>query len=163
MEGNHTAKNQHLFTVEILIEESNNGLATEKLLHILNQAQIKDYRIINGMTIGNQIEAALKANVSKAVAKTAAKQQSTPPKTNIVDTTNESIPTKQAMVQQFNSFKDKSSLVRFTLLKGKGIKLSIPCRVLNVDPDAETVSLYHVDEKKVYLVKLNEIEQYTAN
>ena len=34
--SNISPKNGHLFTVEILIEDATNGLAMEKLLHLLN-------------------------------------------------------------------------------------------------------------------------------
>jgi hypothetical protein len=42
------------------------------------------------------------------------------------------------------------------------VKLNIPCRVLNYDADTQNVSVYHVDEKKVYLFKLNEIDDFVT-
>ena len=49
-------KNGHLFTVEILIEDETNGLAMEKLLHLLNVDSIKDYQILKGIQLGQIIE-----------------------------------------------------------------------------------------------------------
>jgi hypothetical protein len=53
-------------------------------------------------------------------------------------------------------------LVRLTVLKGRGVKLSIPCRLLNYDQSAENLTVYHVDEKMVYTMKLAEIDDLTV-
>jgi hypothetical protein len=45
--------------------------------------------------------------------------------------------------------------------KGLGIKLSIPCRIINVDENESLITVYHVDEKQVYSFRLNEIEDFT--
>ncbi len=52
----NTSPNGHLFTVEILIEDATNGLAMEKLLHLLNVDTVKDYQIIKGIQLGKLIE-----------------------------------------------------------------------------------------------------------
>lgn len=64
------------------------------------------------------------------------------------------------IVELLHHFKENGILVRFSIVKGKGIKLSIPCRVINFDPSEEIVTVYHVDEKKVYSLKLNEIDDF---
>lgn len=55
------------------------------------------------------------------------------------------------------------TLVRLSIVKGKGVHLSIPGRILSYDKTAETITVYHVDEKKVYLLKLNEIDDFIAS
>lgn len=52
--------------------------------------------------------------------------------------------------------------MRLTVLKGRGVKLSIPCRLLNYDQSAENLTVYHVDEKMVYTMKLAEIDDLTV-
>jgi len=127
-----TTKQGHLFTVEILIEEETNGLALETLVHLLNQKGIKDYRILNGMELGKLIE----LNTQK-------KQEEEE---------------ESAVVQQIQELIRNNSLIRLTVLKARGIKLNLPCRILNFDSSTRNISVYHVDEKKVYLFSLSEIE-----
>jgi len=55
---------------------------------------------------------------------------------------------------------EKGNLVRLFLVKGKGVTFSLPCRILHFDQEKELLSVYHVDEKKVYNVSLNEIEDF---
>lgn len=55
------------------------------------------------------------------------------------------------------------NLVRLTVVKGRGVKLNMPCRILNYDETMDNMTVYHVDEKKVYTVKLTEIDEMTAS
>ncbi|MNW59410.1 hypothetical protein D3C74_373240 [compost metagenome] len=41
-----------------------------------------------------------------------------------------------------------------------GKQVSMPCRILNFDDTAYTISVYHVDEKQVYTFNLNEIDEF---
>lgn len=60
-------------------------------------------------------------------------------------------------------FKNNQTLIRLTVIKAKGVKLSIPCRVLNYDPPTQHLTVYHVDEKKVYQLHLSEIDDFKVN
>jgi hypothetical protein len=140
-------KNGHLFKVEILIEEATNGHAMETLLHLLNSDKVKDYRILSGMNLGKLIE------FNQKEQENASKQSSTQPTPQ---------DTNKTFIDQLEKFKKANSLIRMTVVKGKGIKLSLPCRILNYDPTTESVTVYHVDEKKVYLFKLNEIDDFVV-
>ena len=51
-------------------------------------------------------------------------------------------------------------LVRLTVNRGRGVKLSVPCRIINLDESSCTVTVYHVDEKKVYTFGLFEIDDF---
>jgi hypothetical protein len=135
----------HLFTVEILLEDASNGQALEKLLHLLNSSEIKDYKIRKGIELGKLIELNLIENQKKTFPSS---------KRGEADS--------QQIIQRLEAFKQNNTLVRLIVMKGKGIKLNIPCRILNYDSDTHNVSVYHVDEKQVYLFNLNEIEDFVA-
>ncbi|MBD0382697.1 hypothetical protein [Paenibacillus sedimenti] len=132
----NTNQTGHLFTVEILIEDATNGLALEKLLHLLNTTTIKDYQIIKGIELGKLIE----LNTNKG----------------------NTAPAPNRIIEQLEVFIANNTLIRLTVIKPKGIKLNLPCRILNYDSSSQNVTVYHVDEKKVYLFKLNEIDDYVA-
>lgn len=157
---NHTG---HLFTVEILIEEVTNGLAMEKLLHLLNTQAVKDYQIVKGIELGKLIElntkkeSALPSHISKKA------EAYTPPAVPVPPA--KSSATSEAaslIIEQLDRFKSNNTLIRLTVIKGQGIKLNLPCRILNYDSSNQNVTVYHVDEKKVYSFKLNEIDDYVA-
>ncbi|MEW9698248.1 hypothetical protein [Paenibacillus sp. SI8] len=151
----NTNQTGHLFTVEILIEDATNGLALEKLLHLLNTDTIKDYQIIKGIELGKLIELNVK-HVSD-IPKDAPKKAPMPPAP---------VPAPAAaserIIAQLEEFKTNNTLIRLTVIKGQGIKLNLPCRILNYDNSSQNITVYHVDEKKVYLFKLNEIDDYVA-
>ncbi|SDN23541.1 hypothetical protein SAMN04487897_102237 [Paenibacillus sp. yr247] len=158
-----TSPNGHLFTVEILIEDATNGLAMEKLLHLLNVDTVKDYQIIKGIGLGKLIELNTKKESApplhtskKAVA--AAPPLTPPPAAK----TSANSGAAEHIIDQLEGFKTNNTLIRLTVIKGKGIKLNLPCRILNYDSSNQNVTVYHVDEKKVYLFNLNEIDDYVA-
>ena len=158
----NTSPNGHLFTVEILIEDATNGLAMEKLLHLLNVDTVKDYQIINGIQLGKLIELNTKKESTPPLQpskKTAAVPASTVTATAKATANSGASDT---IIEQLESFKVNNTLIRLTVIKGQGIKLNLPCRILNYDSSNQNVSVYHVDEKKVYLFKLNEIDDYVA-
>jgi hypothetical protein len=66
-------------------------------------------------------------------------------------------------LELLEEYKEQGPLIRLTVVKGKGVKLSMPCRILNFDALGEQLTIYHVDEKKVYSFKLNEIEDIVAH
>ncbi len=153
----------HLFTVEILIEETTNGLAMERLLNLLNTDKVKDYRIKSGIELGKLIE----LNVNDAIAnselaKTEPEHKKETAKKQHPAAQHESKATNKPIIDQLEKFKQENTLIRLIVVKGKGIKLNLPCRILNFDPATENVTVYHVDEKKVYLFKLNEIDDFVA-
>lgn len=164
-----------LFNVEILVEGSSNGIALEKLTQLLNNESVVDYKINSGIILGKIIDATIEANQkelsfkkdlrktqdSKEAAKEAkelkdAKESKTikPP-----DPENDN----KQILNLIDYFKEHGTLVRLSIVKGKGVKLSMPCRILNYDAEMGNVSVYHVDEKKVYLLKLYEIDDFIVN
>src|SRR5690554_5648290 len=157
---NNTTKNVgHLFNLEVLIEGDSNKSALDKLTKLFNSNSIVDYKINSGIQLGKIIDASIEENqkeltFKKEEIKKQVKAEVIPPKP---ENDNKQI------LQLIHYFKEKGTLVRLSILKGKGIKLNIPCRILNYDPEKENVSVYHVDEKKVYLLRLNEIDDFIVN
>ncbi|MFC5452024.1 hypothetical protein [Paenibacillus aestuarii] len=151
----------HLFNVEILIEDASNGLALEKLLQVLNTDRIKDYNIKSGIELGKLID--LNVNNRRAeLPKTSGQKAPQAASPSASAGTTPDIASAEKVIEQLESFKTNNTLIRLTVIKAKGIKLSLPCRILNYDNSGQTVTVYHVDEKKVYLFKLNEIEDFSV-
>lgn len=164
MEVSWTKKNTekkvgHLFNVEVLIEETSNREAFEKLVKLFNSELVANYKVNSGIQLGKIIDATIEENQKELTFQKEEKIQQE----------------KKALAQQkpendnkqilhlINHFKENGTLVRLSIIKGRGIKLNIPCRILNHDSETDNVSVYHVDEKKVYLLRLNEIDDFVVN
>jgi len=161
---------EFLFNVDLMITGKSNAVALQKLLDILNnQQELADFRIVNGIRLGGQIEQAIEK---------AGKQQTPVDITDSAPTkpsaTNE--PVKIASPTTINGSSPQSSsdndmggwlsmyianghLVRLTINR-RGDRMSIPCRILKYDNEDQTISVYHVDEKQVYTFRLNEIDDF---
>jgi hypothetical protein len=63
---------------------------------------------------------------------------------------------------RINQYIESNELIRLNVNKGRGIKMSIPCRVINFDVDSQLLTVYHVDEKQVYSMGLNEIDDFVT-
>lgn len=149
----HRGKKGYLFTVDILVEGYGNGIALERLINLLNSEQIKDYRITKGIELGKIIEASLLEG--KPVPAQIPLPKEAPKAEEKVD--------DKRLTALIDTYKRDNTLVRLTAMKGKGVKLSIPCRILNFDETAETLTVYHVDEKKVYQFHLTEVDDFSVN
>ncbi|MDF2958794.1 MAG: hypothetical protein K0S39_529 [Paenibacillus sp.] len=174
MDSEQPSNRKFLFNVDILIEEETNGRALEKLLHVLNTADIQDYLIKEGILLGKSIEIALRETISKQKAssgdipaqtlkpdpKASGKSGSAAPQPAAKCSAEDG--QHRAIWEQFQKFKQGNTLIRLTIIKGKGIKLNLPCRILNVDHSSGNVSVYHVDEKQVYLFNINEIDDFAV-
>lgn len=150
---NPTSKSKHLFQVEILLEATTNGEALERLTHLLNQAPVLDYKINQGIELGRLIDEALEEHQKVNSAKPQAAKA--PPTVKAND--------NQQIIELIQHFMENETLVRLSVIKGKGIKLSLPCRILHFDHESEQMTVYHVDEKKVYPIRLNEIDDFQIN
>ena len=60
--------------------------------------------------------------------------------------------------RQLRTWIQDGRLVRIELLKGRGERQWLLGRILNLDMQVKQLIVYQVDEKKVYNLKLNEIE-----
>ncbi|MBB6733487.1 hypothetical protein [Cohnella zeiphila] len=137
MKTNKTSEDDSfLFQVEILVHAPTNGVAMERLLHALNAGEFADFRIQSGIQLGARIEQELSQTPLPE-----------PPPADDLDS-------------RIRGYINSNKLIRVNVNRGKGVKMSMPCRVVNYDPDKELLTLYHVDEKRVYSIRLNEVDDF---
>ncbi|WP_336774188.1 hypothetical protein [Paenibacillus sp. MMO-58] len=156
--------NSYVFQVELLVEGDSNAAALEKLLKSLNQGAYADYRILNGIQLGQLIDqrkTELPGSQPVPVplaAKSAAQANPAPvpPAASVAS----AVPSSGNGLDSIRAFMKSNKLIRLIVNKGLGIKLSIPCRILNIDEEGNLITVYHVDEKQVYTFRLNEIEDF---
>jgi hypothetical protein len=135
----HTAsEGSFSFEVEIKLSASDKGAALETLLRVLNSAGFSDYRITSGV----QLDPSLVIPEQTSV-----KSQQTLPQSNV-------------LYDRIHEHIQSNRLIRLSINKGRGVKMNIPCRFLNFDPSNQQLTVYHVDEKQVYSINLNEIEDF---
>ncbi|WP_411349499.1 hypothetical protein [Paenibacillus sp. WLX2291] len=159
---------EFLFNVDLMITGTSNAVALQKLLDILNsQAELADFRIVNGIKLGAKIEKAVAAagnNQTPVDLKSQFTSKKAPPKpaaepeqTKAAAQLHEKI--ENDMGNWLSLYIQGNQLIRLTLNR-RGERVSIPCRILKYDNEDQTISVYHVDEKQVYTFKLNEIDDF---
>ena len=138
-----------LFQVDILVNAKTNGSALEQLLRVLNAGDFADYRVGSGIMLGQVIEEALK-------------REKVPAKTMPAGTATPKMPAPQVdeLEARIRQYIDTNKLIRLNVNKGRGVKLSIPCRILRFDASGQLLTVYHVDEKQVHTFKLFEIDDF---
>jgi hypothetical protein len=65
-----------------------------------------------------------------------------------------------SLENRIRQYIDNNKLIRLKINKGRGVKMNIPCRVINFDASSQLLTVYHVDEKQVYSFTLNEIDDF---
>jgi len=154
-----TKQSSFLFNVEILIENEHHAIALQQLIEQLNNANFIDYKITSGIELGNVIaDRKAKAKSSKSIPVVVESPDQTT--TSITTTTTTSNVEYELGLEVFRQCKAQNKLIRLIVNRGLGIKLSIPCRVINIDEQDQIITVYHVDEKQVYTFRLIEIEDY---
>jgi len=163
-------RKSYVFNVDLLLEDTSNAKALETLLKALNQSPFIDFKIQSGLEFGRLIEQLKqeqrqKANVNvppklvsrqaPAAKPAAAAAKSPAPKQAAGDS-----PIPAAVVERINGYIAANQLIRLNVNKGRGVKLSVPCRIVGFDETARKITVYHVDEKKVYAFSLNEIDDF---
>lgn len=163
----------YLFNVDILINARTNPLALQFLLEMLNNNDhITDFNINSGLELGRTIDSllrsaklALNQNSAPPISlklppKSTKKQLDTPIKkqaeTPAQQTTIETPADAYGKIRQYIQ---NNQLVRLRANR-YGKQVSMPCRILNFDEAANSISVYHVDEKQVYSFNLNEIDEF---
>lgn len=128
-------KKTYSFTVELSVDAYNRGMAQEAISRLLRSGPVKDFRILPGpeAPAGGPLPEPGKADES---------------------TKRDGVPDVLACLE---THQRNNTLLRLTAVTGKGTTMSIPCRVLNCEAQARLVTVYHVDEKKVYQFGLDEI------
>lgn len=161
---------EFLFNVDLMITGTSNAVALQKLLDILNnQAELADFRIVNGIKLGAKIETAVAAagtNQTPVELKSQPTSKTTASKPKPAAETEQTQAAAQLhekiendMGNWLSLYIQGNQLIRLTLNR-RGERVSIPCRILKYDNEDQTISVYHVDEKQVYTFKLNEIDDF---
>ncbi|MFC5653804.1 hypothetical protein ACFPYJ_32775 [Paenibacillus solisilvae] len=161
-----------LFNVDLLVHGESNALAMERLLHLLNQCGFADYRIKSGMELGRLIEEleAKQPAAPKQASLPSAPSQSGPAVSSSAPAESHQTQKKTADSAAELTFVNEriqaciadNRLIRLMINKGFGVKLNIPCRIINFDLHTQMLTVYHVDEKQVYSFTLNEIDDFVV-
>lgn len=140
-------RSRYIYSVEIVIEERDSGKALEKLTSLLNHRDIDEYKIISG-----------KPMHSDSVVTARHLREHLLSRKKIPSQTAGTADTDKDLMRWIQQYLENGTLVRIQVVKELGVKLSMPCRILHFDAEQENLSVYHVDEKKVYLLRLSEID-----
>ncbi|REJ12714.1 MAG: hypothetical protein C6W59_12800 [Paenibacillaceae bacterium] len=184
-----SGRNLYIFNVELLIESDTNATALEHLVTALNRSGFTDYRIKSGVETGRLIrqvtqgprqlnplpipselahgnsvtpESAFRPAVAgKSLGPSSGNSQgmSGGNAKGAADDGDSTGCIDKAM-ERIRGYIAGNRLVRLNVNRGRGIKLSVPCRIINLDESMYTVTVYHVDEKKVYTFGLFEIDDF---
>jgi ribosomal protein S25 len=146
--NNEMKKDAFSFHVEVLVEGYNKAMAQETLLGLLRSDKVKIVQL------GSPAPSSLEQNVEDPQKR----KKKDAPNTKQQEAKQAANAGYQHIIDQIEDFKKNNTLIRLTIVKGKGVKLSVPCRILNYEDAKQNVTIYHVDEKKVYQYSLNEID-----
>ncbi|MBN2984959.1 MULTISPECIES: hypothetical protein [Cohnella] len=156
--GKSDADGSFLFKVDILVHASSGSAALEQLLRGLNGGQFSDFRIESGVQLGMKIEEELAKTVDKTPIAIEPAEKGA--KTAKTDKTEKTPLSTESLDSRIRLYIQTNKLIRVRVNKGKGVKLDMPCRIVNFDPEQQLITLYHVDEKRVYSIFLNEIDDF---
>lgn len=149
-----TRPHSFLFQIDVLIQADTNGAALEHLLHVLNGGNFADFRIGSGIQLGQTIEAAIAGEKKSATKDRTGASQASAAKTQAA------APKPDELEMRIRQYIENNKLIRLHVNKGRGVKLSIPCRIIGFDSARQILTVYHVDEKQVHSLKLFEIDDF---
>ncbi|MEK3883066.1 hypothetical protein [Paenibacillus sp. PL2-23] len=145
-----------VFQVDIMVESSHHATALAKLIAGLNRGEWPDYRITSGIQLGRLIEQ------RSQMAEAQTPIPITPPKEKEKAKETSSAQAEFPGLEQLRSLMKSNTLIRLIVNRGLGIKLNIPCRIINIDDHQNILTVYHVDEKQVYTFRFTEIEDFSG-
>jgi hypothetical protein len=154
----HDDGDSYLFRVEVLVNGQSSGNALEHLLRVLNGGGFADYRIGSGIGRGPTIEEAAERERKKRTASAVPEASVLTAKASASKRSAEASDSSD-LEQRIRRYIESNKLVRLNANKGQGVKVNIPCRILNYDAGKQLITVYHVDEKQVHSFKLFEIEE----
>lgn len=166
----------YLFRLEVTVQAPNRDTALEQLIHSLQAGCIADYRILSDVRLEgatgakpaapSQPETAAQAQDREPAEPKAHPAQRPPaaPAAQLPPAPQQAHPAATSSVggeleARLQSYIDSNRLLRLHVNKGRGVKLDFPCRMLHLDPETRNLTVYHVDEKKVYVIPLNEVDE----
>ena len=139
-----SGKRTFLFQLDVMVSAKTNGEALAQLLQAMNKGGFEDYRVTSGVELGQAIEQALAAT----------------PEPRSVPIEVEPPASDSPLEERIRRYMEEKKLIRLNVNKGRGVKLNMPCRIIGFDGDKGLLSVYHVDEKQVYNISLNEIDDF---
>ncbi|REK69299.1 hypothetical protein [Paenibacillus paeoniae] len=153
----HKQNQTFIFNVEIMVEDGHHADALEKLIQGLNRSEWRDYRVTSGIQLGSLIDQKL-AEAAATIPLPIPDKETVP-----VEPISAGLePEASDGFEPIRNFMKSNTLIRLIVNRGLGIKLNIPCRIINMDERENLITVYHVDEKQVYTFRLNEIEDFIA-
>jgi hypothetical protein len=158
--ASNTKKKLFLFHVDVVIEDHNKLIAQETLNTLLSIEQIKYFQFESETPQTGEIQNDLHHSKKKENTKTidSKSQETKHTEAKNVETKHKANAGYLDVISQIETFIKNNTLIRLSIVKSRGVKLSVPCRVLNYEDATQNVTVYHVDEKKVYQYSLNEID-----
>ncbi|UVI31838.1 hypothetical protein [Paenibacillus spongiae] len=161
-----TGQSAYLFNVDILVEGSANAVALERLLHLLNNnSGVRDFRVNSGIQLGEIIRELEQRNGSNYAAVPIPEHMQggmTAAVTEAASADASSAVSKPSIAERIRGYIAENRLIRLSVNKGQGVKLNIPCRVIQFDESTQLITVYHVDEKQVYAFNWNEIDDFVV-
>lgn len=153
-----------LFKLEVTMLAPRYEIALDHLIRALRAGGISDYRILSGVCAsgaeaerpgwpGTELRAQIYGNGTDTPAAPGPKS-SPGSRTKSLEKTR--VP--EELVERLNAYINGGKLVRLRVNKDRGVKMDFPGRILNLDQETRNMTVYHVDEKKVYIVALNEVD-----
>ncbi|CDN45723.1 hypothetical protein [Paenibacillus sp. P22] len=145
---NDKGPNTYSFQTDLIIDAVTRDLAEARLKQLLQSAGISTYKIGRSSLVGASFpEEDIPSGMRKAGSgSTEAAQPSSGSGSSGVTST-------------LLHHMEQKTLVRLSINKGKGVRMSIPGRILNIEN--ELITVYHVDEKQVYTFLLQEIDDFS--
>jgi len=161
-----------LFKLEVTMLAPRYEVALDQLIRALRAGGVSDYRILSGVSAngaeperpgwpGTELRAHAYGNEpAKPIASEPAKPAAPAPKSSSGSRTKspEKPRIPEELMERLNMYIHEGRLVRLHVNKGRGVKMDFPGRILNLDQETRNMTVYHVDEKKVYIVALNEVD-----
>ncbi|SDT25451.1 hypothetical protein SAMN05444162_3570 [Paenibacillaceae bacterium GAS479] len=162
------------FQTDLVIEAHNHDEAEVLLKQLLDTAGLSRYRLGKGSLIGFSIseEPAVTPNIGVAAAAEVVPQFIPTAVPEVISNSAELIPTTEATatspdqglknlaLDMIRCCLEDGRLVRLSINRGKGVQLSVPCRIINLDEETGLLTVYHVDEKQVYTFSIGEIDDF---
>ncbi|SMG54408.1 hypothetical protein [Paenibacillus aquistagni] len=139
------------FNIDVLVRGSSNAEVKKKLLQLLGDPDILDIQI-NARAEQKDYNAGSVQHVEPP------HLQSQQPKAVRAEHERSSSESIEIEIKKYISHR---TLVRLEVNKAKGVRLSMPVRILNYDASNMLLNVYHDDEKSVYAFHLYEIENMT--
>jgi len=154
----------YLFKLEVTMTAPRYETALDQLIRALRAGNISDYRILSGICASSAEPERPDRPGTEPHAQAYGKEPDKP-----VDPAPKPFPGSSAkspdkpripeeLVDRLNTYIQEGRLVRLHVHKGRGVKMDFPGRILKLDQETRNLTVYHVDEKKAYIVAMNEVD-----